>query len=107
MAGKAEAQRRKIHLKTALGIDVRSTLLATADESSNSSAQPSIGTFEASAGPDAWGQTRIGVLTPHTDIVPEAEFNALATAGISIHVARIPFGGYRPGGMMDPTELQS
>jgi hypothetical protein len=40
VAGKAEAQRRKIHLKTAkaLGIDVRSTLLATADESSNSSA---------------------------------------------------------------------
>jgi len=36
VAGKAEAQRRKIHLK--LGIDVRSTLLATADESSNSSA---------------------------------------------------------------------
>ena len=40
MAGKAEAQRRKIHLKTAkaLGIDVRSTLLATADVSSNNSA---------------------------------------------------------------------
>jgi len=40
VAGKAEAQRRKIHLKTAkaLGIDVRSTLLATADESSNNSA---------------------------------------------------------------------
>jgi hypothetical protein len=32
VAGKAEAQRRKIRLKTAkaLGIDVRSTLLATA-----------------------------------------------------------------------------
>jgi len=40
VAGKAEAQRRKIHLKTAkaLGIDVRSRLLATADESSNNSA---------------------------------------------------------------------
>jgi hypothetical protein len=40
VAGKVEAQRRKIHLKTAktLGIDVRSTLLATADESSNNSA---------------------------------------------------------------------
>jgi len=40
VAAKAEAQRRKIHLKTAkaLGIDVRSTLLATADVSSNNSA---------------------------------------------------------------------
>jgi maleate isomerase len=53
--------------------------------------------------PDGWGQTRIGVLTPHADIVPEAEFSALASSGISIHAARIPFGGYRPGGMMDPT----
>jgi hypothetical protein len=42
VADKADAQRRKliIHLKTAkaLGIDVRSTLLATADVSSNNSA---------------------------------------------------------------------
>lgn len=53
--------------------------------------------------PDGWGHTRIGVLTPHADIVPEAEFNALAPDGISIHAARIPFGGYRPGGTMDPT----
>lgn len=53
--------------------------------------------------PDGWGQTRIGVLTPHADIVPEAEFNALAPEGISIHAARIPFGGCRPGGTMDPT----
>ena len=53
--------------------------------------------------PDGWGQTRIGVLTPHADIVPEAEFNALAPDGISIHAARIPFGGYRPGGTMDTT----
>ena len=53
--------------------------------------------------PDGWGQTRIGVLTPHADIVPETEFNALAPDGISIHATRIPFGGYRPGGTMDPT----
>jgi hypothetical protein len=26
--------------------------------------------------PDGWGQTRIGVLTPHADIVPETEFKA-------------------------------
>ena len=53
--------------------------------------------------PDGWGQTRIGVITPHADIVPEMEFNALAPDGISIHATRIPFGGYRPGGKMDPT----
>ena len=37
MAGKAEAQRRKVHLKTAkaLGSDVRSTLPATADAAFN------------------------------------------------------------------------
>ena len=53
--------------------------------------------------PDGWGQTRIGVLTPHADVVPEAEFNALAPDGISIHAARVAFGGYKPGGTMDPT----
>ena len=52
---------------------------------------------------DGWGQTRIGVLTPHADVVPEAEFNALAPDGVSIHAARVSFGGYRPGGVMDPT----
>jgi hypothetical protein len=46
---------------------------------------------------------RIGVLTPHADTIPEAEFSALAPDGISIHAARVPFGGYRPGGRMDPT----
>jgi maleate isomerase len=53
--------------------------------------------------PDGWGQTRIGVLTPHADVVPESEFNALAPDGISIHAARVPFGAYKPGGTMDPT----
>ena len=53
--------------------------------------------------PDGWGQTRIGVLTPHADIVPETEFSALAPRGVSIHAARVPFGGYRPGGAMDRT----
>jgi maleate isomerase len=53
--------------------------------------------------PDGLWQTRIGVLTPHADVVPETEFNALAPDGISIHAARVPFGGYRPGGTMDPT----
>ena len=53
--------------------------------------------------PDGWGQTRIGVLTPHADVGPETELNALAPDGISIHAARIPFGSYRPGGTMDAT----
>lgn len=48
--------------------------------------------------PDGWGQTRIGVLTPHADVVPETEFNALAPDGISIHAARVPFGAGRNDG---------
>jgi maleate isomerase len=53
--------------------------------------------------PDGGARTRIGVLTPHADVWPEAEFVAMAPDGISIHAARIPFGAYRPGGTMDPT----
>jgi maleate isomerase len=53
--------------------------------------------------PDGWGQTRIGVLTPHADVGPETELNALAPDGITIHAARIPFDSYRPGGTMDST----
>jgi maleate isomerase len=53
--------------------------------------------------PDGWARTRIGVLTPHADVWPEAEFCAMAPDGVSIHAARIPFGAYRPGGTMDPT----
>jgi len=57
--------------------------------------------------PDGWGRTRIGVLTPHADIVPETEFNALAPDGVSIHAARVPFGSYKPGGTMDATIADS
>ena len=53
--------------------------------------------------PDGWGGTRIGVLTPHADINPESEFNAMAPGGISIHAARVPLRVYKPGGVMDPT----
>jgi len=53
--------------------------------------------------PDGWGQTRIGILTPHADVVPESEFGALAPDGISIHAMRVPFGAYKPGGAMDRT----
>jgi maleate isomerase len=53
--------------------------------------------------PDGWAQTRIGVLIPHADVGPEAEFRAMAPDGISIHAARVPFGAYRPGGVIDGT----
>src|SRR5215471_14870539 len=53
--------------------------------------------------PDGWAQTRIGVLTPHADVVPETEFGALAPDGISIHAMRVPFGAYKVGGAMDRT----
>jgi maleate isomerase len=53
--------------------------------------------------PDGWARTRIGVLTPHADVWPEAEFRAMAPDGISIHAARVPFGAYKPDGTMDPT----
>ena len=53
--------------------------------------------------PDGWAQSRIGVLTPHADLVPETEFNALAPDGISIHAMRVPFGAYKAGGTMDRT----
>src|SRR5258708_37882257 len=53
--------------------------------------------------PDGWAQTRIGVLTPHADVWPEAEFGAMATDGISIHAARVPFGAYKSDGTMDRT----
>ena len=55
--------------------------------------------------PDGWGwRARIGVLTPHGDIGPEAEFRAMAPEGVSIHAARVPLGAIAPGaahGMMD------
>ena len=55
--------------------------------------------------PDGWGwRARIGVLTPHGDIGPEAEFRAMAPEGVPIHAARVPLGVYAPsGGKMDRT----
>src|SRR5258705_12643421 len=47
--------------------------------------------------PDGGARTRIGVLTPHADVWPEAEFCAMAPDGISIHAARVHFGAYRLG----------
>jgi maleate isomerase len=53
--------------------------------------------------PDGWAPTRIGVLTPHADVGPEAEFGAMAPNGISIHAARVHFGAYKPDGTMGAT----
>jgi len=53
--------------------------------------------------PDGWAPTRIGVLTPHADVGPEAEFGAMASNGVSIHAARVHFGAYRPDGTMGAT----
>ncbi len=42
---------------------------------------------------DGWGyRARIGLLTPHTDIVPEGEFHTLSPKGVSVHAARVPLG---------------
>ena len=42
---------------------------------------------------DGWGSgARIGLITPHNDIVPEVEFQTLASENISVHVARVPLG---------------
>jgi maleate isomerase len=54
--------------------------------------------------PDGWdARVRIGVLTPHADVGPESELQAMAPAGVVIHAARVPFGAIRAGGEMDPT----
>ena len=53
---------------------------------------------------DGWDATaRIGVLTPHADVGPESELQAMAPGGVVVHAARVPFGGMGAGGTMDPT----
>jgi maleate isomerase len=53
---------------------------------------------------DGWEATvRIGVLTPHADVGPESELQAMAPPGVGIHAARVPFGAMAAGGAMDPT----
>src|ERR671928_1258082 len=53
---------------------------------------------------DGWEATvRIGVLTPHADVGPESELQAMAPPGVVIHAARVPFGAMAAGGAMDPT----
>jgi maleate isomerase len=54
--------------------------------------------------PDGWeARTRIGLLTPHADIGPECEFQAMAPPEMTIHATRVPFGAMAAGGGMDPT----
>ena len=54
--------------------------------------------------PDGWdATTRIGVLAPHADLGPEAEFQAMAPSTVTIHAARVPFGAMATGGAMDRT----
>ena len=53
---------------------------------------------------DGWEATvRIGVLTPHADVGPELELQAMAPPGVAIHATRVPFGAMGAGGVMDPT----
>jgi maleate isomerase len=53
---------------------------------------------------DGWeASVRIGVLTPHGDVGPESELQAMAPQGVAIHATRVPFGAMAAGGVMDPT----
>ena len=53
---------------------------------------------------DGWDvRTRIGVLTPHADVGPESELQAMAPTGVCVYAARVPFGAMRTAGVMDPT----
>jgi maleate isomerase len=53
---------------------------------------------------DGWdARVRLGVLVPHAAVGPEAELQAMAPRGVSIHGTRVPFGAMLPGGRMDPT----
>jgi maleate isomerase len=53
--------------------------------------------------PDGWGaRARIGILMPHFDLGPEAEFGAMAPTGVTIHSTRIRIGVTMPGAATDP-----
>ena len=53
---------------------------------------------------DGWDvRLRLGVLTPHGDVGPESELQAMAPEGVRVHAARVPFGAMTTGGAMDPT----
>jgi maleate isomerase len=53
---------------------------------------------------DGWeASVRIGVLTPHADVGPESELQAMAPPGVAINATRILFGAMAAAGVMDPT----
>src|ERR671932_8518 len=53
---------------------------------------------------DGWeASVRIGILTPHADVGPESELQAMAPPSVTIHATRVPFGAMAAGGGMDPT----
>jgi maleate isomerase len=57
--------------------------------------------------PDGWGwRARIGLLTPHNDVVPEDEFGAMAPNGVAVHVARVTLG-WRSGPEPPPIGLDA
>ena len=52
---------------------------------------------------DGWGaRTRIGILMPHVDVGPEAEFAAMAPEGVTIHSTRVRIDVVMPGAATDP-----
>jgi maleate isomerase len=52
--------------------------------------------------PDGWGaRARIGILMPHFDIGPEAEFAAMAPDGVTIHSTRVRLGVVMPRAAAD------
>jgi maleate isomerase len=52
---------------------------------------------------DGWdARGRIGILMPHLDIGPEAEFSAMAPDGVTIHATRVHIGVTMPGAATDP-----
>ncbi len=52
---------------------------------------------------DGWdARTRIGILMPHLDLGPEAEFAAMAPEGVSIHSTRVRVNVVMPGAATDP-----
>ncbi len=52
---------------------------------------------------DGWGaRARIGILMPHMDLGPEAEFAAMAPEGVTIHSTRVRLDVAMPGTTADP-----
>jgi maleate isomerase len=52
---------------------------------------------------DGWGaRARIGILMPHFDLGPEAEFEAMAPDGVTIHSTRVRIGVIMPGAATEP-----